>query len=665
MSLIAGKIVEFQTRDSELSLGLILGVSGKGVRLLLTSGKETNVAERNIVHVTQNPRIKLGDLDYCRQCLQTIDHLREMKASNFSLSEIHALLSDEIKLYTLLDISGFAVSPGDEDAEAALLRLLTCDTVYFRRRKEGFIPVTVEELKSSMERLERQKAEESEESEMVEAVKKALSTRPPVIHGKLEPCLDCFSKVSVYGKEACVPARVFSILEKSKLGMDRKLFDFLVHVGVFDQDESLLLRRYKVPTSFDQSLMEAISGDMQAIRPTSLRKDLTSLRTWAIDAEDTRDRDDAVSFERSADGGFKIWVHIADPAEIIEIGSPLDIEARKRATTIYMPDRVLPMLPSWISENHCSLDEGQVRNALTVCASFNALGEPESHEICESLVRVDHALSYAEADIDGELESGFEISKVMENFRCKAGALKSFRQKELKITVVDSSVRIERINSGTPAQKMVSEFMVWGNHLSGLWCRTRDIPCVYRLQAGSESGIEESDTFDPVKLFRSFKLFKKSVIATVPGVHGLLAVNPYSQITSPLRRYLDLIIHRQIKAALRGLKLPYDRAELESALTETGESSRIAQEIMDDRQWYFMLKYLKSRQSEGKDCLEAVVVELGYSDAVCYLEDLCTFKSCRKPSFDIKIGLRVEIRIRYVDLYEKILRFEIIRILEN
>ncbi|MDD3146417.1 MAG: RNB domain-containing ribonuclease, partial [Candidatus Riflebacteria bacterium] len=369
MNLSTGCIVEYSAKGTQPETGVVLSAASGSVRLYLLNGKETTVPEKRILHSTSRAVTSVSDRETCRQNLIKTNSRRSEIAQSIDLAELHSLLVEEQRPYSFFELSGFLFSPDDEDSAAALLRCLSEDRLYFKNRNETWQPATADELKQALELHAKKELAEREEAHLIEALKQlgGFKGLPDVLKDHISD----LKNLVACGEEAKIPRRLASALDKAGLSNPRKLFQALVASDILSPDENLAIIRFRLPVEFAPELL----AEAETLRKTEIRAlprvDLCGLRTWAIDTPGSQDRDDAFSFAQHSDGSSTLWVHIADPAELILPGSPLDREASSRASSVYMPDQRIHMLPPEISENFLSLSEGSERLALTFMLEFS------------------------------------------------------------------------------------------------------------------------------------------------------------------------------------------------------------------------------------------------------------------------------------------------------
>lgn len=331
------------------------------------------------------------------------------------------------------------------------------------------------------------------------------------------------------------------------------------------------------------------------------RLDLRGLRTVTIDGEDAKDLDDAVTLCRNGQGGYILGVHIADVSHYVKEGRPLDKEALKRGTSVYLVDRVIPMLPHKLSNGICSLNAGTDRLALSCIMELDAQGNVLDHKIAETVIHVDRRMTYTAVNAivtDGDEAvmaeyEGFvpmfmlmkEVSDILREKRKKRGAI-DFDFPESKI-ILDAQGKPLEIKpyERNAATKIIEDFMLAANETVAedyFWqslpflYRTHDNPdpekmkqlgtfihnfgYFIRLQQGEIHPKELQKLLDKIEgtpeevlLSRlTLRSMKQAKYTTLCSGHFGLAARYYTHFTSPIRRYPDLQIHRIIKESLKG-----------------------------------------------------------------------------------------------------------------
>ncbi len=661
MNLSSGYIIEFIAKGTIPEAAVVLSISGTNVRLLLANGKETNVSEKKILLSSGRALTTVSDREVCKQNLNKYNNTRKEIAEKIDLAEIRELLAEDPKFYELNEIAEFLYDPSDYDSIAALLRRLCEDHIYFKSKNNTFQPVDDASLKQALELQQKKELQEKEENILVDALKNLMD------NGIVDECLNNYIQdvkdFAAQGEEANLSKRISNALVKANINNNRKVFQALINAGIFDEDENLDLIKYRIPVAFSKEQMneaeEICNSDVKALK----RVDLTNLKTWAIDTPGSRDRDDAFSFEKS-DEGYTLWVHIADPTEFVKPGTILDKEACRRGTSVYMPDLRIHMLPEILSENFFSLDEGKERIALSFILKFSPEMEYKGIEIQESIIKVEKGTDYPTAnemlETDEWLRSAYEFSEKLKACRVANGAVMLPRQAEIEIKVIDKEIIIEHENRDELCAGMIAEFMIWANHAAAGWFRQNNIPCLYRCQDGNpDAEIEKCDTFNPIIFWNTLKLMQKTVVGPDFGKHFSLGILGYTQISSPIRRYSDMLLHRQIKAFINGQPI-MDQNDLNQKVMISDISVGHADNAMRNRERYFMLKYLKQQQKNKEVIFDGVIVDnSSMTEVNFYVDFLCAFRHCRKPNFDVAPGMNVKVKVNQIDLFDSIIRFDL------
>lgn len=374
------------------------------------------------------------------------------------------------------------------------------------------------------------------------------------------------------------------------------------HINDPGTDIMAIVEGFEIPSEYPQEVMKQLDLIPTEVDPKDYvgRKDLRTWQTVTIDGEDAKDLDDAITISKEGDV-YRLGVHIADVSHYVTENSPLDREACNRGTSVYLVDRVIPMLPHKLSNGICSLNQGVDRLSLSCIMDIDSKGNVISHEICESILNVDRRMSYnavkqiiEDADENTineyrELVPMFmlmdELAKILRNKRHGRGSI-DFDFPESKIRLDDKGVPVEvKAYERNDATKIIEDFMLIANETVAEDAFWQELPFVYRTHDNPDpeklialgafinnfgysmhfngdeihpkeiqkllnkiSGTDEEAMLSRLTL-RSMKRAQYTVDCT--GHFGL-AAKYYTHFTSPIRRYPDLQIHRIIKENLKG-----------------------------------------------------------------------------------------------------------------
>ena len=327
--------------------------------------------------------------------------------------------------------------------------------------------------------------------------------------------------------------------------------------------------------------------------PEEDRLDLTHLPAFAIDDIDSSDPDDALSLE-----GERLWVHVADAAALITPNSPTDLEAQTRGANLYLPETIIPMLPPEATPL-LGLGLSEISPALSFGLDINGEGEITKVEIKPSWVRVQR-LTYEVVDAQyldqepfGQL---YHLAQTYEAHRQANGAI-DINLPEIKVRVKDGQVSLTPIQP-LKSRVLVREAMLMAGEAIARFAQTHDIPIPYTTQAPPEPTKMLDGLAGQMALLRSMKPRQQK---SVPGPHAGLGLDLYAPVTSPLRRYLDLVLHQQLRAYHQGELLLDEAAVLERVGAAEAVSGSIrSAERRSNRHW--TLVYLQQNpdwQGEG------------------------------------------------------------------
>lgn len=371
---------------------------------------------------------------------------------------------------------------------------------------------------------------------------------------------------------------------------------FLLELGYWDDRVNPYPQRFDVPLSPpDQPLPDL---------PDEPRRDLTHLAAFAVDDITTDTPDDALSLE-----GDRLWVHIADAAALIAPDTPLDLEARARAAAVHLPEQIVPMTPR-AAIHRLGLGLQEVSPALSFGIDLNEAGEIVAIEIVPSWVRVVR-LTYEEAAARISEEPFRTLRQIAERRQAQRRARGAILidLPEVMVKVIGGEVVLRPLPT-LPSRFLVEEAMITVGEAVAHYGLAHDLPLPFATQEPAEA--EERPT-TLAGMFALRRTLKRSQYRAVAGPHGGLGLAAYVQATSPLRRYLDLVVHQQLRAFLRGAP-PLTASQIVErigAVEATLDAIRQVEQLAD-RHW--TLVYLREHpQWRG----EGIVVERrGWSDTV-------------------------------------------------
>jgi exoribonuclease-2 len=412
------------------------------------------------------------------------------------------------------------------------------------------------------------------------------------------------------------------------------------------------------------ALDEAAALDSTNPLTDGKRLDLTHLAALSIDDESTREIDDACTIE-IFEKTIRIGVHIADVSSLIEQQGVLDREAQGRTLTIYLPEETWTMFPERIGCDLASLAEGQARRALSLLADFDRqTGSLLTHDFAVTVIRNTWRLTYEQTDaiLDGAehemaepLREAYRIARCLRQGRLENKAFLIARP-ELRVHVADGEITLTVNRTTSQAQVLVQELMVLYNSLAGKRALDESIPVIYRVQSPPEgrdfpSGQEiEYQAHTAGALFRHIRPARLSL---EPGAHAGLGVPYYIQASSPIRRYADLVMQRQLTAAALGRRPAYEQGELYRILAAAEGTSREISAIERRSIRFWALEFL-ARENPAREYTAIAVQPVG-GRTLIELEDYPMRALLEAGGTRPQPGERVTVKLATVDAKRDIL----------
>lgn len=414
-----------------------------------------------------------------------------------------------------------------------------------------------------------------------------------------------------------------------------------------------IVKSFNIPSVFPDKVLRQADRVPDHVQEADLdgRLDLRNLVTVTIDGEDAKDLDDAISLTKE-DGIYHLGVHIADVSNYVQGGSALDREALKRGTSVYLADRVIPMLPERLSNGICSLNQGQDRLTLSCLMDVNEKGKVISHKIAETVIRVDERMCYT--DVKNILEDTDEVAKkryealipmfflmkelsgILRSRRHTRGSIDfDFPESKIILNAAGRAIDVQPYEANV-ATRIIEDFMLLANETVAKEYCEREIPFLYRTHENPDSDkMEKVLTFirnqdipvhksheeitplevqeilneiegeptEPLISRLLLRSMKQARYTTGCSGHFGLAAKHYCHFTSPIRRYPDLQIHRIIKETIRGRmnqeKKMYYAQILGDVADKTSTLERRAEEVERETVKLKKAEYMETRLGQN------------------------------------------------------------------
>jgi exoribonuclease-2 len=645
-----GKVVAF-FEQKKILCAVVLEAKENKYHLLTEENREISLGPNRIAHISSS----LLNVNLPREALiaelkMIGEHQKELMRA-ISIKELWEVVCGEGEGFGLRDLTELVFdSRTSSDHEMALFRVLADDRVYFKQKGdlyEARDPEKVEQVLLQLEREAEQERELRESSVWLAAVWAGETGPPP--EGK-KRIVDLLKEMALFGPEAPEYAKGKALLERARISSPQAPFELLVRLGEWGEDENLLLLQHQIPQAFPEKVIGAVEQILaQAEKGIPVHphdRDLTFLHPLTIDSEFTRDIDDALSLERVGED-YQVGIHITDVATFLNGHEEIFQEAMSRATSIYLPDQRIPMIPPALSEGSCSLVAGEKRRAFSFLVRVDSEGKILEYEITPSIIQVERRLSYESVDRlleeeDEELNRLRQIADKLYRRRAESGVFFIPRPERVVRVSRDREISVFKRDRESPSQKMVSEFMILTNSLAALFLKKKGIPAIYRGQMEPREKIPPVEKFDPLQAYRMRRVMNRVEVSTRPSRHSGLGAEAYLTLTSPIRRFYDLLIEKQILGALGGNPV-FNEPQLEEIISRVGPTiSKVGQvEELTERYWIF--RYLEKRVNSTT---RAVILDRFPNKYLVYLDEyLLEIDMSANSSRDFVPGDEILVRV--------------------
>ena len=649
--MIKGCIVEYIDQQKIISAVLLQEKKGK-LRLLNENNREVNFSETRLSHVSQFCLDTSASRDAMVSELKTLTRNRIRLSQSIDIKELWELLHEEGEDIDIPTMTLFCFDPPlTADHESAVIRAFFKDRLYFKFNKMIFTPYSAEQV----ELRKRQIIEAEKKERLVQSgadwISQVINTKNGSRFDINTNAIRILKDYYLFNTDSDTSQIAKTIIKKSPLNSVEQLFPLFVKAGIWQSNENIDLLALQIPTTFSAEVLEkeaALTASPVNFKDDPKRKDLTHIPLVTIDGQSTLDFDDAISLEKT-DTGYTLGIHIIDVDAFIKSGDPIDLAARERASSIYMPDDKLPMIPPHLSEDLCSLKENEIRPGISTIIRMNRFFEIRDYEIVPSIIKVHTQMTYAEANLlngkDDPITSLYKIATLLREKRLKAGAI--------QITLPEVNVWLEenneigyaKVDRENPSRMLVSEMMIFANSLMAEFLSRRDIPAVFRSQAAPKQRLFNGIETSLILNFMQRKHLSRAVISTEPHVHSGLGVKAYVTATSPIRRYHDLLTQRQIKAAF-GYRNPYTRDELDDILQTISIAVANAGRVQASRKRFWIIRYMES--VKGSE-FEALVLDRQRDYYIVLIKEFMLEGRLPSSGLKLKHGDIVRVTVQHAD----------------
>jgi exoribonuclease II len=589
-----GAVVEY-LEQGRLHAGLVVREQANQVAVIGANSRE-KVFSRDLV-LLRHPEHK-ATRENLSAVLATIEEERTRLSADLDLNLLWEIVAEQGRGFSADELAELFFGSRTPATTSVMLEALLQDRLYFVRRHMEFVP-------RSSEQVDRLRVQQDKIRLRSETSRRTRTLLRGVIEEGLTPPPDEAAPLAVelrryldnpFTRNRDLTAMIEAALPD--IPPAEAAYEILDRIGGAPPGSRFVLIG-GVRNSFSDAAFEEARTSLAPLRDLG-----DDDRSITIDDDDTIEIDDAISCAPMDDGIMRVRIHIALVADLVAKNGPMDLEAALRGTTVYLPETSVRMLPDAIATDRASLIAARERHVLTTDAQVSATGELLGYTIYPSRIKIAERLSYTAADalITGESASAtaamlrqlHELTCQLRERRRTAGAL-LIQRREPKIKVSpEGEIQISIIDNSSPSRELVAELMVLCNHAAARFAAEKRIPLVYRVKSAGGGDLAS----------------QRPHLSIHPEFHSGIGLAYYAQTSSPIRRYMDLVLQRQLIAALAGEgHPPYEPEELLRLLANAEATETEGRDLERRAKRYWTLRFLE-RNSMGLP-LEATVLRDG------------------------------------------------------
>jgi exoribonuclease-2 len=583
---LVGTLVEYLDQN-RLRPALAVREHDGLLTVLEQNGREKQV-KRELVFICHSGH--RADHHTFASALDTLNAARAQLAAELDLNLLWEVTREQGRGFSAAELAELYFGQRSTVAEAVVLEALLNDQVYFRRRHFEFLPQDAARVERMLLQQQRNRLR-GETSQRLQTAMRELMAGQNLADEEIRELL--IGDLRRFLQNPATRSRELTAM----------LAQVLPDVDPVEASFELLERLNAQPSAsrfvavggLELEFAQAVLAEAARARAPQ-RPQIADALVVAIDDEETEEVDDALSCERLPDGSFRVRVFIALVADFVEKSGALDRDAAQRGATVYLPEATVRMLPEQISCDRASLLAGQLRPTLVTEVRLDETGELLEASLYPAQTVVTRRLTYDEVDqilqqADTASNTSDELGVMLgwlnklalelQARRRRAGAV-LVQRRELKVKVRGETIDVRAVDAGAPARQMVAEFMLLSNFVSARFAADRHLAIIYRVQP----------SFGPELAAQRPRL------SLYPDFHAGIGFEMYAQLSSPIRRYADLALQRQLVAALafEGAAA-YRSDELMGVLANAESAELSAKELERRAKRYWALRYLERHRT--------------------------------------------------------------------
>ncbi|MBV8360613.1 MAG: RNB domain-containing ribonuclease [Deltaproteobacteria bacterium] len=593
-----GTLVEYLD-DGRLRPALVVREQANQVAILDGNGRERTLS-RDLVLIHYPDR--RPQREAVAKALAQLEQEHEQLAAELDLNLLWEVVREHERSYTAEELAELFFGRRSQVAVAVMLEALFTDRLYFVRRHLNFAARSVEQVERLRTQYERIRLRSENGRRFTNLLDSVLHNRALPSSEEAAPLI---AELKRYLENPFTRSRDLTLMLEtavSDITPAEAAYEVLERMGAAPPGP-----RFAIIGGVRSKFSEAALQEAVAVVPPPRPPD-EDTQAITIDDDETLEIDDAISCKLLTNGEMCLRIHIALVADFVSRGGPMDIEAAARGATFYLPETTVRMLPDSVSTDRASLIAGRERHVFTTEAILSASGEILKFSIYPAVIQVKARLNYDEADrllnqqLNGESDEKTLLLRMLQEAAAKlrtrrreAGAV-LVQRREPKIRVTNGEIEVKVIDNASPSRQLVAEFMVLSNYCAARFAADHAVPLIYRTQpaASGEGG----------QLRARLSLY--------PEFHTGVGFDCYSQLSSPIRRYMDLALQRQLVSVITERHTTiYEPDELLGLLAAAENAETEGRELERRAKRYWLLRYFQ-QHLRGRP-LEAMVLRGGTS----------------------------------------------------
>ena len=591
--------------DHKLELGWIEGIQKNKLIVIPPKGKPKFLLPNRLAYSWREKKLPLNAVQAHENLEQQMKQAEQFKQT-CDLETMHSLL-DNGREYTLNEFAiDFLDNPENTVCKLGLFLALHQDSFWFKHnRNSTYTPRNSEELALLEVQFARQQEQEKRAVNIQKWIKQLESgewNSDTKITTEQQNWLDQLLNLLTEGTESPFWKGMSALLDwgTSFGGVEENtLKRWLAGAGTPVSTSRLALLKANIREKFPKEVLAKVEL-VQQLKSANIAKFPEDIQTFTVDSESTLDYDDAFSVLEWNDRELTVAVHISDLSDSVHPGDPLFSEAEVRISSVYTIEKTIPMLPEELSNDTFSLISGKEKAVLSFKFKLTENGDWNLLEVFPSMTKINENLSYEQADI--LIENNHDFWGVLNKFclcsqerRLEKGAL-NLARKEFYFDISDpEQICITPLNRNSPASRVIEELAIAVNKETARLFQEADFPGIYRTQSPYEliKVVEEGEqlSLDNIRI-------EPAKLTTIPGTHSGLGCEVYMHVTSPIRRFADLITQRQLKKLIKKEEPVFDTKEMMHWAEEICIRQRNYNKAERDITQYWKLKYLQQHIGE-------------------------------------------------------------------